>query len=97
METTTAQTAAHVSAQYPDSWPDQWAYQWWNWMEYRIPSMQDRWVCLTMGNFDSEQDAIEAATRHAQKRGGPVRIVRIPGSEAKGATEAARTAREGKQ
>lgn len=84
MDEVTAQTAAHVSAEYPDSWPDQWAFQWWNWMAYGIPSLQDRWVCLTMGGFDTEEAAIEAATNHARKRGGPVRIIRIPGSDAKG-------------
>lgn len=84
MDEVTAQTAAHVGAEYPDSWPDQWGFQWWNWMAFGMPWMKDRWACLTMGGFDTEEAAIEAATRHACNRGGPVCVIRIPGSDAKG-------------
>jgi hypothetical protein len=81
-ETVNAQAVAELFVPRPEVWPEQWAFQYWKWMEYNSQWTADRWVCFYVGGFETEEQATKAGNRHSTANGGPVRIIRIPGSDA---------------
>lgn len=87
METTTAQPGDNLpTTPRPEEWPETWVFQYPYWNEgLSYLGVPGRWAYFVSSAYPTEKDAIESALRHERRNGGPVRIVRIPGT-AKGAT-----------
>jgi hypothetical protein len=79
MESETAQATSEIpSTPRPEVWPEKWTFQHWYWCQ-----AFSQWRCINaVLEYNTEQDAINSARRHEHKYGGPVRIIRIPGSDA---------------
>lgn len=85
MESETAQATGEIpSTPRPEAWPDQWVYQYWYWSSNKPFGDGGKWLCFISSFHSSEKDAIESAQKQEREHGGPVRIIRIPGSDAKG-------------
>jgi hypothetical protein len=81
MESETAQATSEIpSTPRPEAWPDRWMFQHWYWIQVlRIPG---RWSCFLSSQYATEKEATEAAQQHEREHGGPVRVIRIQGTDA---------------
>lgn len=85
MDEVTAQATGEIpTTPRPEAWPDRWVYQYWYWSNQLPWGKSGEWLCFNSSHYKSEKEAIEAGQDEERTRGGPVRIIRIPGSDAKG-------------